>query len=75
MESAVFVVQVEPDSPGARAGVRDGDLIVGFGDTPVAGMDDLHRLLTEDQAEKETVLTVLRGAERHLLAVKPVLRK
>jgi S1-C subfamily serine protease len=75
MESAVFVVQVEPDSPGARAGVRDGDLIAGFGDKPIAGIDDLHRLLTEDQADKETVLTVLRGSERHLLTVKPVLRK
>jgi len=75
MESAVFVVSVEPDSPGARAGVRDGDLIVGFGDKPIAGMDDLHRLLTEDQADKEAMLTVLRGSERHELTVKPVLRK
>jgi S1-C subfamily serine protease len=75
MESAVFVVQVEPDSPGARAGVRDGDLIVGFGDKPIAGIDDLHRLLTEEQADTETALTVLRGSERHLLTVKPVLRK
>ena len=75
MESAVFVVSVEPDSPGARAGVRDGDLIVGFGDKPIAGMDDLHKLLTEDQTDKEAMLTVLRGSERHELTVKPVLRK
>ena len=27
----MFVVSVEPDSPAARAGVRDGDLIVGDG--------------------------------------------
>ena len=36
-ESGVFVVSVEPDSPAARGGVRDGDLIVAFGDKPIAG--------------------------------------
>jgi S1-C subfamily serine protease len=75
LESAVFVVSVEPGSPGARAGLRDGDLIVGFDGKPIAGMDDLHRLLTEDQADKETTLIVVRGAERHALGVKPVLRR
>src|SRR6476659_1001530 len=62
LESAVFVVSVEPDSPGARAGVRDGDLIVGFDGKPVAGIDDLHKLLTEDQADRETSLIVVRGS-------------
>ena len=74
-ESAVFVVSVEPGSPAARAGVRDGDLIVAYGDKPIASIDDLHRLLTEAQADKETTLIVLRGSERHALAVKPVLRR
>jgi S1-C subfamily serine protease len=75
LESAVFVVSVEPDSPGARAGLRDGDLIVGFDGKPVAGIDDLHRLLTEEQAGKEAGLIVVRGSERLALPVKPSLRK
>jgi len=75
LESAVFVVSVEPGSPGAQAGLRDGDLIVGFGGKPVAGIDDLHRLLTEDQAGNESTLIVVRGSERLALAVKPSLRK
>jgi len=75
LEIAVFVVSVEPDSPGARAGIRDGDLIVGFGGKPVAGIDDLHKLLTEDQAGRESTLIVVRGSERLALAVTPSLRK
>jgi len=49
-ESGVFVASVDPDSPAGRAGLRDGDLIVAYGDKPIAGIDDLHRLLTEEQA-------------------------
>ncbi len=75
IESAVFVVSVEPDSPGARAGLRDGDMIVGFGGKPIAGIDDLHRLLTEDQADQETTLLIVRGSERLALPIRPSLRK
>jgi S1-C subfamily serine protease len=74
-ESAVFVVSVERDSPGAEAGVRDGDLIVAFGDQPVSGIDDLHRLLTEEQAGQASALTILRGSERLTLPVTPSLRR
>jgi S1-C subfamily serine protease len=74
LESAVFVVSVESDSPGARAGLREGDLIVAFGDKPIAGIDDLHRMLTEEQAGQRTTVTVVRGSERHTLAVKPTMR-
>jgi S1-C subfamily serine protease len=75
LESAVFVVSVEPDSPGARAGVRDGDLIVGFDGKPISGIDDLHRLLTEDRADRETALEVVRGSARVTLTVRPSFRK
>ncbi len=74
LDNAVFVVSVEADSPGARAGVRDGDLIVAFGDNAVSGIDDLHRLLTEEQAGQSTTLTIIRGSHRQTVAVTPSLR-
>jgi len=74
-EHAVFVVSVEPDGPGARGGLRDGDMIVAFDDHPIGGMDDLHKLLTEERAGHEVAVAVLRGTERHTLAVTPVLRQ
>jgi S1-C subfamily serine protease len=74
-EHAVFVVSVEPDGPAARGGLRDGDMIVAFDDHPIGGMDDLHKLLTEERAGHEVAVAVLRGTERQTLAVTPVLRQ
>jgi len=75
IESAVFVASVEADSPAARAGLREGDLIVGFAEQPTAGIDDLHRLLTEDRAGQVYPLAVMRGPERMTLSVQPTLRR
>ncbi|HVX96667.1 MAG TPA: trypsin-like peptidase domain-containing protein [Polyangia bacterium] len=74
-ETGVFVVSTEPGSPAATGGLRDGDLIVGFGDRPIAGIDDLHRLLTEELAGVPTTLTVLRGSKKETLSVEPRLRR
>jgi S1-C subfamily serine protease len=69
--SAVRVMSVESSSPASAAGVRERDLIVAFDGQPVAGIDDLHRYLTEDKIGHATPVTVLRGAERHQLIVVP----
>jgi S1-C subfamily serine protease len=74
-ESGVFVVSVEPDSPAARGGLRDGDLIVAYGDKPISGIDDLHKLLTEEQAGVASSLTVVRGSRKEVLPVEPKLRR
>jgi S1-C subfamily serine protease len=74
-ESGVFVVSVEPDSPAARAGLRDGDLVIAYGDKPVAGIDDLHKLLTEEQAGVGASLTIIRNLEKKVLTVEPTLRR
>jgi S1-C subfamily serine protease len=74
-ETGVFVVSTEPDSPAAAAGLRDGDLIVAYGERPVAGIDDLHRLLTEEQAGVASPLTVIRDLKKMTLTVQPRLRR
>ena len=74
-ESGVFVVSVEPDSPAQRAGLRDGDLIVAYGAQPVGGIDDLHRLLTEEQAGVGSTVTIIRDLKKVSIAVEPTLRR
>ena len=74
-ETGVFIVSVEPDSPAARAGLHDGDLIVAYGGEPIAGMDDLHRMLTEEQAGVGASVMVIRGSKKEVLLVEPTLRR
>ena len=70
-ESGVRVRQVERDGPAHRAGLREGDLIVGLGDAPVRGVDDLHRLLTGHAATEPARLRVIRLAESLELDILP----
>lgn len=71
LETGILVAGLEPDSPGYAAGLVEGDVIIGFAGAPVAGIDDLHRLLTEERVGMRTGLTILRGAERRELSVVP----
>jgi S1-C subfamily serine protease len=69
--SGVLVVSVEKGGPAEAAGVRDGDVIVGFGDAAVTSIDDLHRLLTDRPSEAAASLALLRGAEKLAIEVVP----
>jgi S1-C subfamily serine protease len=70
-EWGALVLQVEEDSPAKRAGLRDGDIIVALEGKPVAGVDDLHRLLTDVRVGTGCLLTVLRYTEKVELKVTP----
>ena len=70
-ETGAMVLSVEDGSPAKRAGLRDGDIIVALEGQPVAGVDDLHRLLTEVRVGVSCRLTVLRWTEKLELNVLP----
>ncbi|MGH7562905.1 MAG: S1C family serine protease [Gemmatimonadota bacterium] len=67
----VLVQSVEPDGPGDRAGLREGDIVVAFDGQPVAGIDDLHRILLEERIGRTCAVTVLRHGRSRTLEVKP----
>ena len=74
VSSGVFVAGIEPDSPAARAGLREGDLIVAFNDQAIAHVDALHRALTDYEPGVRANLTVLRGTEKIMLNIVPLMR-
>jgi S1-C subfamily serine protease len=63
-EMGALVLAVEENSPAKRAGLREGDIIVALEGQPVAGVDDLHRLLTELRVGVSCSLAVLRWTEK-----------
>src|ERR1700724_3767386 len=70
-ETGALVLSVEENSPAKRAGLRDGDIIVALEGRPVAGVDDLHRLLADIRAGASSSLTVLRYTEKLILPIFP----
>ncbi len=69
--SGILVAGLTAGGPGEAAGLLPGDVIVGFADHPIGGIDDLHRLLTDDRVGIVAELTVLRRAGMLSLTVVP----
>jgi len=70
-ESGVMVQSTAEDGAARAAGLLSGDVIVEFAGIPIGGIDDLHRLLTEERVGVATPVTVIRRADKKELSVKP----
>ncbi|MGH9253962.1 MAG: S1C family serine protease [Vicinamibacterales bacterium] len=73
--SGVLVASVEPGSPAAVGGLREGDVILSFAGRPIAGIDDLHRCLIDECIGVPSEVTVLRRTARHQFTIVPTERK
>jgi len=70
--SGVRVAHVVPGGPAASGGIKEGDVIVSLAGTPTAGIDDLHRELTEGRIGVAVTVGVLRSGRRLTVDVTPV---
>jgi S1-C subfamily serine protease len=59
-ETAIRVVEVQPDSPAQRAGLEDGDLLISADGAALAGIDALQRLLDAERIDRPTAVRVIR---------------
>ncbi len=73
-ESGLLVLEVAPASPAQRAGVRERDVLVRFAGKAIAGVDDLHRMLTGELNGVACEVEIVRGAELLKLLVTPEAR-
>jgi S1-C subfamily serine protease len=70
-ESGLLVIEVVQGSPAQRAGVRERDVLVRFAGKAIAGVDDLHRMLTDERVGVTCEVEVVRGTELLKLRVAP----
>jgi S1-C subfamily serine protease len=74
VETGVLVVSFETNgeaSAAREAGLLTGDLMVEFDGQPIRGIDDLHRLLTDERIGKHVPVTVIRGVQKLIVELVP----
>jgi S1-C subfamily serine protease len=71
-ESGVFVISVEKNSPAERAGLMEGDIILSYKGKNISSIDDLHKILVEQEAGIQSEMIILRGTELKVLYITPV---
>ena len=71
VETGVLTVSVESGSPAEAAGIKEGDVIIGYGEKPVASVDDLHRILTEEHVGTASEIILIRSTEKLQKRVVP----
>ncbi|HVZ00941.1 MAG TPA: trypsin-like peptidase domain-containing protein [Dongiaceae bacterium] len=61
VNAAVQIMEVMPGGPAAKAGIAKGDVLLEFAGEAVFTVDDLHRLLTAEIADRSQPIKVLRS--------------
>ena len=70
VENGVLVKSVVENSPAANAGLKAGDVIIRFGDEPIAGIKDLtHALKTKEEGEEVTLVVQRRDLQENISVV------
>ncbi|HET9800608.1 MAG TPA: trypsin-like peptidase domain-containing protein [Chthoniobacterales bacterium] len=71
LETGVLVVWIEKDSPAAKTGLREGDVIVAFNGEPIGSIHELHRRLMAEQIGIESKILIIRHTEKLELPIVP----
>jgi serine protease Do len=69
-DAGVLVAEVMKDGPADAAGLKPGDIIVGFGGTPIKDVTDLQKRVAAVEPGRPTPLAVMRDRKTVTLRVK-----
>jgi S1-C subfamily serine protease len=69
-ESGVLVMAMTAGGPAAQAGLHEGDVVVGFGETVINSVDDIHRALIGETIGKRVGVTLIRDGQLKTLTMQ-----
>ena len=72
---AVYVAHVDGGGPAAKAGLKEGDLLVAAGNQALTGLDDLLRALDHHSIGRATDFLIIRNARLMTVVITPRLRR
>lgn len=72
LETGVLVVSVDNQSPAAKTGLREGDIIIAFNGKPVGSIHELHKILVGEQIGVASEITIVRHTEKLSLPITPL---
>jgi S1-C subfamily serine protease len=70
-----LLMNIEPDSPAAKASLLPGDVVIRLDGVDINGVDDLIRVLDRDRIERTLAMDVLRLGRLRAIEIHPVERK
>lgn len=73
-QTCSMITSVEPGSPAAEAGLMSGDMVIAVDGLPVAGTEDLVRLLDADRIGKTVPVDFMRNSQSRRLWIAPIER-
>ena len=71
VKTGVQVTETNGRGPAALAGLREGDIVVGFKGQAIATIDDLHKRLVASEIGIPSPIMIIRGKEKLFLLVTP----
>jgi S1-C subfamily serine protease len=69
--AAVLIISVEKNSPASKAGLTDGDIILGIDDQTISSIDSIHRFLTEERIGLKSIMYILRFSKMLIVPIIP----
>jgi membrane-associated protease RseP (regulator of RpoE activity) len=73
LDAGVVVEHVVPESPAAKAGIRENDILLKFGEVKLTDVESLMKTVAENK-DREAKLTLLREGKQTVVTVKPAQR-
>ncbi len=71
VDTGIYVMYVEPNSPAQKAGLQQGDVIIAFNSLPVGNMEQLQKFLTPESIGVRSQLTILRNNRKLAVTIVP----